>query len=214
MHIALVPEQASKGSKCSYLFNRLSGWWIMKGKLILVLGGARSGKSELAERIASQLGETVQYIATAKVQDAEMADRINLHQARRPASWLTIEEPINILEVLHNGKQGDVFLVDCATLWLTNLLLTENVPSCEVTFDYILEQAEAVAETVNQGHHLIIVSSEVGLGLIPEYPLSRTFRDLSGKVNQILAAKADQVYLTIAGLPLEIKSLSGQKWSD
>lgn len=186
----------------------------MKGKLFLVLGGARSGKSELAEKIASQLGGSVKYIATATVKDPEMAQRVNLHKLRRPTSWLTIEEPVNILGVLKNGEQGDVFLLDCATLWLTNLLLAENLPHCEATTtekqDYILEQAEAAADTVNLGHHLIIVSSEVGLGLIPEYPLSRTFRDLAGKVNQALAIKADQVYLTIAGLPLEIKSLSRQ----
>lgn len=190
----------------------------MKGKLILVLGGARSGKSELAEKIASQLGEAVKYIATATVQDLEMAERIKLHQVRRPASWLTFEEPINILEVLKNGQKGDVFLLDCATLWLTNLLLAENLPRCEATAtekkEYILELVQAAADSVNNGYNLIIVSSEVGLGLVPEYPLSRTFRDLAGKINQTLAAKADQVYITIAGLPLEIKSLSGQKWSD
>lgn len=190
----------------------------MKGRLILVLGGARSGKSELAEKIASQLGGPVKYIATAAARDPEMVERIKLHRERRPASWHTVEEPANILEVLKNGRRGDVFLLDCVTLWLTNLLLEENLPcngaSLDVKQAYILEQTEAAAETVNQGQHLIIVSSEVGLGLVPEYPLSRVFRDLAGKVNQVLASKADQVYLTIAGLPLEIKSLSGQKWSD
>lgn len=190
----------------------------MKGRLILVLGGARSGKSELAEKLASQMGGSVTYIATATVQDLEMAERVKLHLERRPASWHTVEEPVKILEVLKHGQQGDVYLLDCITLWLTNLLFNEDLPHSGATStekqDYILEQAEALAETVNQGHHLIIVSSEVGLGLVPEYPLSRTFRDLSGKVNQLLAAKADQVYLTIAGLPLEIKSLSGQKGSD
>lgn len=189
----------------------------MKGKLILVLGGARSGKSELAEKIASRLGGTVTYIATAAIQDPEMAERVKLHQERRPASWITFEEPTNILGVLKNGKQGDVFLLDCVTLWLTNLLLAENLPrsgNATEKQEYILEQAQAAAETIHQGHHLIIVSSEVGLGLVPEYPISRTFRDLAGKVNQLLAAKADQVYLTIAGLPLEIKSLTEQKWSD
>ncbi|MDD4237149.1 MAG: bifunctional adenosylcobinamide kinase/adenosylcobinamide-phosphate guanylyltransferase [Desulfotomaculaceae bacterium] len=190
----------------------------MKGKLILVLGGARSGKSELAEKIASQLGGPVKYIATATVQDLEMAERVTLHQGRRPASWLTVEEPTNILEVLKRGQRGDVYLLDCVTLWLTNLLLEENLPRCGATTaekkDYILEQATAVAETICQGQHLIVVSSEVGLGLVPEYPIGREFRDLAGKVNQTLASKADQVYLTIAGLPLEIKSLAGQKWGD
>jgi len=190
----------------------------MKGKLILVLGGARSGKSELAEKIASQLGGPIIYIATATVRDPEMTDRIKLHQARRPASWSTVEEPTNILQVLQQGQRGDVFLLDCVTLWLTNLLLGENLPCNEASTaekqDYILAQAEAAAETVSQGQHLIIVSSEVGLGLVPEYPLGRAFRDLAGKVNQTLASKADQVYFTIAGLPLEIKSLAGQKWSD
>jgi len=190
----------------------------MKGKLILVLGGARSGKSELAEKLASQLGGPVTYIATATVEDPEMAERVKLHQKRRPASWQTVEEPIKILEVLESGKPGEVFLLDCATLWLTNLLLEDDNLCYDSTTvekqDYIMELVKAAAETVNQGHHLIIVSSEIGLGLVPENPLSRAFRDLTGKVNQLLAAKADLVYFAIAGLPLEIKSLSRQKWSD
>lgn len=180
---------------------------MMRGKLILVLGGSRSGKSEFAEKIAGSLGGRVFYVATATVRDKEMADRIRLHKERRPQSWKTIEEEKDVLSVLKKGRQGDVYLLDCLTVWLTNLLLESKKEA------YILEQAVGIASSVKNGIHLVIVSSEVGMGIVPESPLGRIFRDMAGKVNQLFAAKADQVYFTIAGIPVEIKSLKGPEWS-
>lgn len=191
---------------------------MMRGKLILTLGGSRSGKSELAEKIAGHLGERVTYIATAALRDDEMKERVMLHRERRPKSWKTVEEEKNILMKLEKGREGDVFLLDCATLWVTNLLLDESLPEPGAKPGqkeaYIIEQATRLADIVETGAHLIVVSSEVGLGLIPEYALGRAFRDMAGKVNQLLASKADEVYFTIAGIPLEIKSLASRKWSE
>lgn len=184
----------------------------MRGKLILVLGGSRSGKSEFAEKMAGSMGGRVVYIATAAVRDGEMAERVKLHRARRPQSWETVEEEKDIFRVLDKGRQGDVFLLDCVTVWITNLLLDEKLPGPGAEpaqkEAYIMEQAVRLADTVETGAHLIMVSNEVGLGLVPEYPLGRVFRDLAGKVNQVLAAQADHVYFTVAGLPLDIKSLT------
>jgi len=182
----------------------------MKGKFVLVLGGSRSGKSEYAEEIAGRSGKRIIYIATAAVHDDEMAERVKIHQKRRPQNWVTVEEEKDVLDVLSQGGEGDTFLLDCATLWLTNLLLEQQnsemliAPSDKET--QILAQVARLSETVDNGADLIVVSSEVGLGLIPEHPLGRVFRDLAGKANQLLASRADSVYLLVAGIPMEIKS--------
>jgi adenosylcobinamide kinase/adenosylcobinamide-phosphate guanylyltransferase len=182
----------------------------MKGKFILVLGGSRSGKSEYAEELAERSGKRITYIATAAVHDDEMAERVKLHQERRPQNWLTVEAEKNVLDVLSQGGEGDAFLLDCATLWLTNLLLDQQnskmiiAPSEKET--QILEQVARLSETVENGADLIVVSNEVGLGLIPEHPMGRVFRDLAGKANQLMASRADSVYLLVAGIPMEIKN--------
>ncbi|MCG9968161.1 bifunctional adenosylcobinamide kinase/adenosylcobinamide-phosphate guanylyltransferase [Pelotomaculum terephthalicicum JT] len=185
----------------------------MKGKLILILGGARSGKSKFAEKVAVSLGGKITYIATAAPLDKEMAERIRLHQASRPGDWQTVEEQKNVAEVILNGRKGDVFLLDCITLWLTNMLLDEQLPGTGATRSekemFILAQAARLAEGVKSGAHLVVVSNEVGMGIVPDASLGRTFRDLAGKVNQVLAGKADRVYLVIAGLPLELKATAG-----
>lgn len=182
----------------------------MKGKLVLVLGGSRSGKSEFAESIAGQMGGCVTYIATTAVRDEEMAERVKLHRMRRPQDWKTVEEEKDVLRVVSNGKEGDVFLLDCVTVWITNLILDNQLTGHDSKTaekeHYIMDQVIRLAAAVERGIHLILVSNEVGLGLVPEYQLGRVFRDLAGRVNQALAAKADQVYFTVAGLPLEIKS--------
>ncbi len=182
----------------------------MKGKLILILGGSRSGKSEFAEKIAADTNKRVVYIATASICDDEMAERVRLHQERRPGNWVTVEEEIDVLGVLGKYGQGDVLLLDCATVWITNLLLDQqhsDLKTASVKNEkHILEQVARMPEAVENGADLIVVSSEVGLGLIPEYPLGRVFRDLAGKANQLLASKADSVFLLVAGLPMEIKS--------
>ncbi len=182
----------------------------MIGKLILTLGGSRSGKSELAERIAGCMGERVTYIATAAVGDGEIAERVRLHKVRRPRLWMTVEEEKDIINVIENGSEGDIFLVDCITVWITNLLLDETLTKLykEKQEAYILEKVSLLTRTVERGVHLVVVSNEVGLGIVPEYPIGRSFRDLSGKANQILAARADQVYFSIAGITLDLKSLA------
>ncbi|OPZ74500.1 MAG: Bifunctional adenosylcobalamin biosynthesis protein CobP [Firmicutes bacterium ADurb.Bin456] len=182
----------------------------MKGKLILILGGARSGKSDFAEKLAARLEKRVVYIATASARDEEMLKRIQKHKAKRPAFWKTVEEEKSIVDIVKSGGKGDLFLLDCATLWITNLLLDSNIPAPgapggPLKEEWILEQAALLGDSVNNGADLIIVANETGLGLVPEYPLGRNFRDLSGKVNQILAARAEEVYFIIAGLPLRIK---------
>lgn len=170
-------------------------------KLILITGGARSGKSRLAEKLASAFGEPLLYLATAHSGDAEMATRISRHRSRRGAAWQTIEEPCELLAVL-TGHDGwfSATLVDCITLWLTNLLLDPD--RCDSALDRVRELA-AAATTLQTP--LILVTNEVGLGIVPDNALARRFRDLAGEANEILAAAADEVYVTFAGLPLKLK---------
>jgi adenosylcobinamide kinase/adenosylcobinamide-phosphate guanylyltransferase len=186
-------------------------------KLILLLGGARSGKSTLAEQLAQELAPDgrVLYVATAQAGDDEMRERIVAHRSRRPAEWRTLEEPLRLAERL-NASAGDarVVLLDCATLWVTNLLLdscgaSEDVPpSVESS---ILVSTAGLLAAYNRGTAtFIVVSNEVGLGLVPPYPLGRAYRDVLGRVNQRLAAAADEVYLLVAGLPIELKALTAR----
>lgn len=181
----------------------------MKGKLYLVIGGNRSGKSEFAEKLASNIGGRVTYIATASPGDKEMEERIRLHRGRRPERWETVEETTEINKYLQMGKQGDVYLIDCLTIWITNLLINKKKQN-EMYFDdhkkkEILVRVENLAGMVEKGINVIVVSSEVGLGIVPDNPLGRTFRDLTGTANQILAKAADKAYLVVAGIPLELK---------
>lgn len=171
------------------------------GKVIFVTGGARSGKSRLAEKLVEGFGAPLCYIATGEARDAEMEDRIAAHRNRRGAAWQTVEEPLRLTETLrHADKRFRGILVDCITLWLTNLLLEHEDPvrafnevSC------LVESLPALATP------LILVSNEVGMGIVPDNALARTFRDLAGNANRILAAAADEVYVTISGIPLKLK---------
>ncbi len=184
----------------------------MKGKFIFVLGGTRSGKSEFAEKIAGGMGHPVTYIATAAITDEEMAVRVNRHKERRPHSWKTVEEQRDVVAVISKGMPGETFLLDCVTVWISNLLFNEN----EVIFEdmlysavqkeaFILEQAQLLTHAARKGINLIAVAGEVGLGVVPAETVGRIFRDVAGKVNQLLASSADEVYLVIAGVPLKIK---------
>ncbi len=185
------------------------GWCSMKGKLSLILGGSRSGKSQFAEEIAARSGKRVTYIATAAIFDQEMAARVKLHRERRDKDWLTVEEEENVLEVLNQGGKGEVFLLDCATVWLSNLLFYQQDMAPDTPVQTIEKQLMALvtnlAETTKRGLDLIVVSNEIGLGIVPEHYLGRLFRDLAGKANQLLAARADSVYLVVAGIPMKIK---------
>ena len=184
-------------------------------KLVLILGGARSGKSSLAEELASRLaGEgEVLFVATAQAGDDEMRERIAEHRRRRPASWRTLEEPRQLGPAIAESAGGArVVLVDCVTLWLANLLLADS-PDGESVPPEAGELALAEVDALLAAHRagsaaFVVVSNEVGLGLVPPYPLGRVYRDLLGRANQRLAAAADEVYFLVAGLPVELKALS------
>jgi adenosylcobinamide kinase/adenosylcobinamide-phosphate guanylyltransferase len=174
-------------------------------RLTLVLGGARSGKSTFAERLAAK-STRVTYLATAQAFDDEMRARIAKHQADRPAHWLTAECPYQPSAALREqAAQTDCFLLDCLTLLVSNLLLTHEadpVPAVETEINALL------AAYRDSDASLILVSNEVGLGLVPDNALGRQYRDLLGRVNQRIAAQADVVYFLVAGLPIDVKALS------
>ncbi|HWQ42338.1 MAG TPA: bifunctional adenosylcobinamide kinase/adenosylcobinamide-phosphate guanylyltransferase [Desulfosporosinus sp.] len=191
----------------------------------LVTGGARSGKSHFAELLAAEPKRPVIYIATAQIWDNEMALRVKKHQQQRPSTWRLIEEPRNILDILIQLKDEDaVILLDCVTLWLTNLLLagqaeeshrTEQGTHDPTLSDQVEPKIVAIVREVAQLAReikppVIFVTNEVGQGIVPDNPLGRAYRDLAGRGNQILAQSADNVYLVVAGLPIEIKH-SGEK---
>ena len=178
-----------------------------RGKLIFITGAARSGKSSFAERMAAEIGNPVIYIATCVPGDQEMVERVSRHQARRPANWQTVEEPLDPASVIREkDSPGMVFLLDCITLLVLNLILDPRSGSAE---DELLEKiAELAQVSYNSAADMIIVSNEVGWGIVPGDPLSRRYRDVIGRANQALAAQADEAWLTVSGIPLELKSLA------
>ncbi|WP_372836339.1 bifunctional adenosylcobinamide kinase/adenosylcobinamide-phosphate guanylyltransferase [Pontibacterium sp.] len=165
----------------------------------LILGGARSGKSRLAEQRAQGFGCRVVYIATAQAGDGEMSDRILRHREQRPAEWGLVEEPIALAQVLHEHAADDVcVLVDCLTLWVTNLLLSDP--------GVLERELNALYQALdNLPGKLILVSNEVGWGIVPMGELSRQFQDQAGWLHQRLGEICERVTLTVAGIPLEIK---------
>ena len=166
----------------------------------LILGGSRSGKSSLAEQRAGESGLAVTYIATASAGDAEMAARIAQHQARRPAHWLIVEEPLKLAHALQTLAASDrCLLVDCLTLWLTNLL-------CANDEDLFQRERAAFLKTLpTLPGHIILVSNEVGMGIVPMGELSRRFSDEAGWLNQEVAKICERVTLMVAGLPYPLK---------
>jgi adenosylcobinamide kinase / adenosylcobinamide-phosphate guanylyltransferase len=165
-------------------------------KLTLVLGGARSGKSRYAESLIAALPPPWLYVATAEAGDEEMTARISAHGARRGPDWQTIEAPRHLVAALQKAGTMPV-LVDCLTLWLSNVMLAGIDIEAETThLEGVL--ARAVAPVV-------LVANEVGSGIVPDHPLGRKFRDLQGVLNQRIAARADRVVLMVAGLPLALK---------
>ena len=174
------------------------------GSLILLLGGARAGKSTAALELAKAKSNEVCFIATAQGLDLDMKERIARHRAERPADWRTIEEPHEIDQALRQARECKIVIVDCLTLFVSNWLMRyEDEHECAQFLQRItqnfLEQAKAREQTI------ICVSNEVGLGVVTESHLGRAFRDLLGRVNQDFAAAADEVYLMMAGLPLQLK---------
>ncbi|MBI0446695.1 bifunctional adenosylcobinamide kinase/adenosylcobinamide-phosphate guanylyltransferase [Deinococcus sp. DB0503] len=170
--------------------------------IVFVTGGARSGKSTFAERRAAVPGEAVTYLATAQAFDTEMADRIARHRADRPAEWLTLEEPLNVPEALDRAPTPTV-LLDCLSLWVSNLLLEGLSDSVA------LARADALlAAALARSGLTVLVTNEVGFGIVPENALARRYRDLLGWVNQRAAAASDEAWLLVSGLPLQLKPTS------
>ena len=185
------------------------------GQLILVLGGARSGKSAYAQRIAQELGgNAVLFVATAEGGDEEMAQRIATHQQSRPSAWRTLECPRRIGPAIRATLcDTAVVLVDCLTLLVSNMMLAPNLaPTGKETGSVIREEVETLLQTCQTSNAtFIVVSNEVGLGLVPDTSLGRLYRDLLGQANQTLAARADAVYFMVAGLAVDIKLLAAQQ---
>jgi len=167
----------------------------------LVLGGARSGKSSFAEQLVEASGLERVYLATATAEDDEMRSRIAHHRERRGNGWITVEEPLALVDALtREATRGRAVLVDCLTLWLSNLMFSGRDPDVEARR---LTRFLGVAR-----YPIIFVSNEVGLGLVPETPLGRSFRDAQGRLNQIIAAAVPDVVFIAAGLPLWLKRSS------
>jgi adenosylcobinamide kinase / adenosylcobinamide-phosphate guanylyltransferase len=192
------------------------------GSLVLVTGGVRSGKSTFAEKLAAESGKKVVYLATARVEDDEMRERVARHRSRRPASMRTVEEPLEPHLVLEKeGHSDTLILIDCLTLLLSNHILhdldqhgavrqgedifadeTLMKAAADRTLGYVLKFTETVGRCPAD---LVVVTNEVGMGVVPDYPLGRVFRDLSGRANQVLAAAADQVWMVVCGIPQRFK---------
>jgi adenosylcobinamide kinase/adenosylcobinamide-phosphate guanylyltransferase len=178
----------------------------MGKRFTLVTGGARSGKSAFALGLAQQKsGGTALFVATAEARDEEMQARIAAHRAARPSAWATIETPDHVARALRAAPPARVVLLDCVTLWTSNVLLTHG-PSAAQEMNRQLDELFEWYRAADV--ELIVVSNEVGMGLVPSNELGRTFRDLLGSVNCRLAAAADDVYLLIAGLAIEVKALA------
>ncbi len=175
-----------------------------QGRLVLVLGGARAGKSSYALRLAQEHDGAVCFIATAQAFDDDMSARIDRHRSERPSHWKTIEEPYQINRALHEAGEASLVIVDCLTLFVSNWLLRENDEhQCEQILREITTEFLNTAQKRRQT--IICVSNEVGLGVVPETRLGRAFRDLLGRANQDFAQAADEVYLLVAGLRMQLK---------
>jgi adenosylcobinamide kinase/adenosylcobinamide-phosphate guanylyltransferase len=165
--------------------------------LTLVLGGARSGKSRHAEALVEARPAPWAYIATAQAWDDEMVARIAEHRARRSPDWITIDAPLELPDAIRARPAGQPVLVDCLTLWLTNLILAER--DTDAACD------DLVAACAAASGHVVLVSSEVGLGIVPDNALARRFRDEAGRLHQRLAGHAGRVVFMVAGLPMQVK---------
>ena len=185
----------------------------MKKELSLILGGARSGKSAFAERLARQ-GRRVLFVATAEARDEDMKRRIATHRDRRPSAWDTLEQPVDLVTALRPVlDRYDTFLLDCLTLWVSNMLLIKqgNANAGSEILDSAWQLMDLIEETEATW---ILVSNEVGMGIVPSSVLGRAYRDTLGQVNQAVASRATRVYLMTAGLALELKSQGARPYSE
>lgn len=167
----------------------------------LILGGARSGKSQLAEDMAKRGGREVHYVATAEIWDEEMRQRVLAHQAQRPEHWPTHHAPNELTQTLvEQAHESRCLLVDCLTLWLSNQLLRDDEVQRQKAISELLEALPSLPGQI------LLVSNEVGLGIVPEHPLGRRFRDEAGRLHQRIASLCDQVIFTVSGMPLVMKA--------
>jgi adenosylcobinamide kinase/adenosylcobinamide-phosphate guanylyltransferase len=170
------------------------------GKIIFILGGVRSGKSLYAINLAKTMGEKVVFLATGVACDEEMKERIKKHKEMRPNIWQTVEEPIEIEKVLNTlDSSVDCVIIDCLSFWISNLLTTFGKEKIIDKTSQITTMAKKITP------QLIIVSNEVGMGIVPNTSEGRIFRDILGKVNQIVASLADEVFFLLSGIPLRLK---------
>jgi adenosylcobinamide kinase/adenosylcobinamide-phosphate guanylyltransferase len=171
------------------------------GKIIFILGGAKSGKSSYAIKLAKETNKRIAFVATCLPLDREMKRRIKLHKKKRPSGWQTFEEPTDLLPLLKKiSSKFDVIIVDCLTLFISNLLL-ENIN--DRTIKNKIDRMLKILKPARCKS--IMVANEVGLGIVPQNRLARNFRDLAGSINQIVARKADEVFFMCAGIPIKIK---------
>ena len=185
----------------------------MKSQIILCSGGARSGKSEFAERLALATKGPKAYVATSQAFDEEMVDRIKKHQERRGKIWNNFEVPLHLADEWENISQSaDVILIDCLTMFTTNHMMAygsirgqEDANRLEQT---ILSELDTLLDSIQlcEGKTVIFVTNEIGLGIVPDNKLARYFRDIAGRVNRAVASVADKLYLTISGVTIELKS--------
>lgn len=180
----------------------------MPKRLTFILGGARSGKSAYAQKLAAERGGRVLYVATAQPGDDDMVSRITAHRAERPDHWLTLEAPSNVGDAIRNTPDApDVILLDCLTLLASNVIVPLPEPVTETAASAALDREidGLLAAYRDSGAEWIVISNEVGLGIVPAYALGRVYRDALGRANQRLAAAADEVLFMVAGLPMRVK---------
>ena len=190
------------------------------GKLTLILGGARSGKSTYAEQRANQEGgDSVLYVATSETKDEEMVERVEKHRSERPSGWGTVEAPRNVAQAIRRQRSAEkVILLDCMTFLVANHLMDAAAPEddpfddpsgdpfdAKIEADVVAEVEALVAYLQEAEVEMLVVSNEVGLGVVPPYELGRAYRDILGRANQILARHADEVLLLVASIPMKVK---------
>jgi len=172
--------------------------------LIFLLGGARSGKSSLATSLAKRIGAPVVLIATARADDEEMASRVEEHRRHRPTDWEVVEAPIDLETALRSASEGDTLVVDCVTLWISNLMAERDDAAISQLVD------AAIASIGDRVGETIVVSNEVGAGIVPMHPVGRRFRDVQGRANQSFVRAANIAYFVVAGKALRLSDVDDE----
>lgn len=171
--------------------------------IIFITGGARSGKSNFAVKLASKAEGKIAFIATAIAVDEEMKRRIILHKESRPKEWTTVEEPLDLAKAIESVSDHDVIIIDCITLYLSNLMFNADL----IDEELILDEVRKMIRSAKSFHGtVIIISNELGMGIVPQNRIAREFRDIAGRANQIIADTANKVYVCFSGIPIQIKS--------